>query len=192
LPVTLGGFSMQSIAGIALPLFFTSTYQVNFQVPWEFAGLTQTGISVTANSITGAPQAIALATYAPGIFSTGSNGIGQGSIVDPSGQLINSNNPATRGTTIASIYCTGLGPVTNPPATGAPAGSNPLSTTTATPTVTVGGIQAQVLYSGLAPGLVGGYQVNVPVPATSPAGNAIPVIITMGGVVSNTVTIAVK
>jgi uncharacterized protein (TIGR03437 family) len=42
--------------------------------------------------------------------------------------------------------------------------------TDATPTVTVNGIPAQVVYSGLCPDYVGLYQVNVLVPAgTNPA-----------------------
>jgi uncharacterized protein (TIGR03437 family) len=44
----------------------------------------------------------------------------------------------------------------------------------------------------LNPGSVGLYQVNVQVPAGSAKGNAVPVAITIGGVTSNTVTIAVK
>jgi hypothetical protein len=49
-----------------------------------------------------------------------------------------------------------------------------------------------VLFSGLAPGYVGLYQVNALVPETTPGGTAVPVAIWMGSVVSNTVTIAVQ
>jgi len=61
-----------------------------------------------------------------------------------------------------------------------------------TPTVTIGGIQSQVLFSGLAPGSVGEYQVDAIVPATSSKGAAVPVVIAIGGATSNTVTIAVQ
>jgi uncharacterized protein (TIGR03437 family) len=62
-----------------------------------------------------------------------------------------------------------------------------------TPAVTIGGIPAPVIeYSGLAPGLVGLYQVNVQVPTGVTSGSAIPVVITVGGSVSNSVTIAVQ
>jgi uncharacterized protein (TIGR03437 family) len=44
----------------------------------------------------------------------------------------------------------------------------------------------------LVPGLVGLYQVNVQVPSGTPAGSAVPVILSIGGVTSNTVTIAVQ
>jgi uncharacterized protein (TIGR03437 family) len=60
------------------------------------------------------------------------------------------------------------------------------------PLVTVGGVNASVSFSGLAPGYVGLYQVNVQVPANAPSGDAVPVILNIGGVTANTVTIAVQ
>jgi uncharacterized protein (TIGR03437 family) len=60
------------------------------------------------------------------------------------------------------------------------------------PTVTIGGIAAPVSFSGLAPGAVGLYQVNVRVPASAASGPAVPLILSIGGVISNTVTIAVQ
>jgi uncharacterized protein (TIGR03437 family) len=47
--------------------------------------------------------------------------------------------------------------------------------------VTIGGQTANVTYSGLAPGYVGLYQVNVTVPSNSPAGSQ-PVTLSIGGV----------
>jgi len=61
-----------------------------------------------------------------------------------------------------------------------------------TPTVTIGGKEATVSFSGLTPGSVGLYQVNAQVPAAAPKGAAVPVVITMNGWRSNTVTTAVK
>ena len=60
------------------------------------------------------------------------------------------------------------------------------------PTVTIGGVSATVSFSGLAPGFVGLYQVNVTVPDNAPMGDAVPVILNIGGATSNTVTIAVR
>jgi uncharacterized protein (TIGR03437 family) len=57
--------------------------------------------------------------------------------------------------------------------------------------VTVGGALATLSFSGLAPGFVGLYQVNAQVPATAVNGAAVPVVLTIGGVTSNPVTIAV-
>lgn len=102
------------------------------------------------------------------------------------------SNPAIAGSTIVQIYCTGLGAVTNQPPDGYPAPANPLSVTLTTPSVTIDGVPATVFFSGLAPGFVREYQVNAQVPANAPTGNAVPVVLSIGGVNSNTVTIAAQ
>jgi uncharacterized protein (TIGR03437 family) len=48
------------------------------------------------------------------------------------------------------------------------------------------------VFSGLSPGFVGLYQVNLQIPSTAPSGNAVPVVLTIGGVQSNTATIAIQ
>ena len=58
--------------------------------------------------------------------------------------------------------------------------------------MTIGVASANVQFSGLAPGFVGLYQVNAQLPATSATGPAVPVTIPIGGVQSNTVTMAVQ
>jgi uncharacterized protein (TIGR03437 family) len=117
-------------------------------------------------------------------------GSGQAAIQDSSHRLVDSANPVATGILVV-IYCTGLGPVTNQPPTGSPAPMSPLAETTTKPTVVIGGAPAGVQFSGLVPGLVGAYQVNAVVPNGSATGNAVPVTISIGGIVSNTVTIAV-
>ena len=57
--------------------------------------------------------------------------------------------------------------------------------------VNIAGIAAQVTFSGLAPGFVGLYQVNVQVPAGVPAGTQ-EVELIINGVPGNTITIAVQ
>jgi uncharacterized protein (TIGR03437 family) len=107
--------------------------------------------------------------------------------------------PAAPGDAV-QIYVTGLGratpngnPVGNTLRTGdvAPADGSPLYRTVETPVVTIGGIDAPVAFSGIAPGFAGLYQVNVTVPAGVPAGDDIPVTITIGGA-SDTATIAIR
>jgi trimeric autotransporter adhesin len=192
LPNNLAGLSIELGGGLAAPLFAVTGGQVNFQVPWELAGQSQTSLFATVNGQTSAIQTVSLASFAPGIFSMNGQGNGQGAILDASYRLVDSSNPATTGSTVIQVYCTGLGPVTNPQPTGLPASAEPLSLTTTTPILTVGGVQATVLFSGLAPGTVGEYQVNAIVPVGSPKGAAVPVVVTVGGATSNTVTIAVQ
>jgi len=62
----------------------------------------------------------------------------------------------------------------------------------ATPTVTIGGLSATPTFSGLAPGFVGLYQINVAVPDGVTPGSAVSLTVTIGGVTSNSVTLAVQ
>ncbi len=99
------------------------------------------------------------------------------------------------------IYITGLGKTTpngdpngTPLATGAipPPDGSVLYKTVAMPVVTVGGVPATILYSGLAPGFPGEYQVDIQVPAGVTPGDDVPVTITMPGSITDTVTISVQ
>jgi adhesin/invasin len=90
------------------------------------------------------------------------------------------------------IYCTGLGAVQTTLEAGDPTPLSPLAQTTDTVTATIGGAQAQVLFSGLVPGFSGLYQVNAIVPGNAPTGDAVPLILTAGGAPGPSVNIAVK
>ena len=191
LPTELSDLSLQFTNGIRAPLYFVAPGQVNFQVPWELAGQTQSSLAPVFGGQVGASQPVSLAPFAPGIFIWSVPGIAQqGAILDTLGHLVTATNPTTEGSYV-EIYCTGLGPVTNQPESGAPALSSPLSYTTATPTVVIGGVQASVQFSGLSPAYAGLYQVNTLVPAGVTASPTVPVSISIGGVTSNTVTISV-
>jgi uncharacterized protein (TIGR03437 family) len=81
--------------------------------------------------------------------------------------------------------------VANQPATGA-AVSDASATTTQTPTVTIGGVQASTSFAGLAPGYVGVYQINALVPTTITPGAAVSLGLSSGGMSSKSVTFAVQ
>src|ERR1017187_9023788 len=132
LPTSLSGLSLQFNGSVPAPLFYASSGQVNLQVPWETAGQSQTSLAATFSGQTSSPQTVALAPFAPGIFSMNSQGTGQGAILNTSYQLVDASHPATPGTTYIQIYCMGLGAVTNQPADGAAALSSPLSWTSLT------------------------------------------------------------
>ena len=187
LPTSLTGLSIQMQSGISAPLFYTSAGAVTIQVPWELAGQSSVPIRAVLNGNSGPSQTLLLAPFAPGIFTADS----YGAVVNSSGQLLASDHPATAGDWI-QIYCTGLGPVTNAPASGSAASSTTLSSTIETPIVKIGGVPAMVAFSGLSPGTVGEYQVNVQVPAGVTAGNDVPLVLSIGGVTSNTVMIALR
>ena len=186
----LASLSMQFDAATSARLFYASSGQVNLQIPWEVSGRSNTVLAPVSNGFTGATEAVDLVAFAPGIFAV--NAAGQGAIVDTAYRLVDAANPATPGVTTVVIFCTGLGPVTNAPPTGSPASADVLSYTRTIPKVMIGGAPAQVMFSGLAPGLVGGYQINAVLPLAAASGDAVPVTISAGGYGSNAVTIAVK
>jgi uncharacterized protein (TIGR03437 family) len=108
--------------------------------------------------------------------------------------------PAMAGDTLV-LYATGLGLATPggnpngaPLANGQipPADGSVLYETPTTPVVTIGGIPAKVLYSGLAPGFPGEYQVDITVPDGVPTGDSIPVILTILGANDSSTTISIQ
>jgi uncharacterized protein (TIGR03437 family) len=99
---------------------------------------------------------------------------------------VGSANPVAQGHYFTT-YANGLGLITSgaQPASGDPAPSSPLATTAVTPTITIGGQAAQVPFSGLTPGFVGLYQLNVVVPQGISTGLQ-PMVLTIGGVTAST------
>jgi uncharacterized protein (TIGR03437 family) len=191
LPSTLAQSSF-TIGGQSAPLFFAMPGQVNLQIPWDMAGQTQAAVIATVNGIASTAETVAIVPFAPGIFTMNASGAGQGAVlIAPTAVLAGPGTPVSRGAYV-SIFCTGLGAVTNQPATGVAAGSSPLSISLTTPTVTIGGIGAVVSYSGLAPTFAGLYQINAVVPLGVSPGNTVSVVISIGSISSNTVTIAVQ
>ena len=103
---------------------------------------------------------------------------------------MNAASPASPGEVVV-LYCTGLGAVTPAGITGALASNTILSNTNLLPTVTVGTTTESVAFSGLAPALVGLYQINFTVPSGTPSGSA-SVVVTSNGVASNTAKLPVR
>ncbi|MBI4458953.1 MAG: hypothetical protein HY648_02700 [Acidobacteria bacterium] len=184
---TLAGARV-TINGIAAPIFSAFPTQINAQMPTELAGVTSATIEVTVGDQTSTPRTFFVDPVSPGIFTVPSGGQGPGAITHADGSLVTTQNPAQPGEVVV-IFGTGLGAVNPPVATGAPAAS--LHTTTATPTVTIDGLPAEVQFSGLAPGFVGLNQVNVRIPPGTRSADDIPVVLTIGGKQSNPVTIAI-
>ena len=140
LPVSLGNVSASfdtSTTSAPGHLYFVTPGQVNLQVPWELQGQTSAQMKISVEDSSGGLYTVPLAAYSPGIFPVQEAGQTYAAARDENFNLIGPSNPAMQGHNI-QIYCNGLGPVTNQPASGDPSPLNPLSTTIATPTVTIG------------------------------------------------------
>ena len=89
------------------------------------------------------------------------------------------------------VFLTGLGAVTPAVRDGALAPTNPLSLVPGTLTIYIGAKPAEILFQGMAPGLVGLYQLNLRVPLNSPTGNSVSFAIDSGDSFHDMVDIAV-
>ena len=181
LPTSLNGVSI-TIGGIPAAVQFVSPSQINAQAPFNVAvGQQPLVLTFTGGSAT---VPVTIASAAPGIFQEN----GRGAILNQDSTLNTPQNPAEAGTTV-QVFFTGQGSVTPPLGTGVPAPFT-LATTNATTSATVGTAPATVIFSGLAPGVVGLGQANVMVPNL--ATNDYPLVLAVNGVASNSGTVAVK
>ena len=96
------------------------------------------------------------------------------------GQVSSLSNPF-RPNEIAVIFVTGMGQVVPFAVEGYPAPDAPLTTTLADPIVNIGGVEGDILFSGLTPGFVGLYQINVRLPGHVPLGLQVPMTLRAGG-----------
>ena len=203
LSTSIGNVSV-TFNGIPAPLLFVSTGLVNAQLPWEVLSSGTVGtaaVVVTSNGQVSASATVPIGPFSPGIFTLdGKQAVAYSNsdnlFAAPPGAIpgltthpAKINDPST-----LVILATGLGAVDPPVQTGnIPPNDGALHRTTTNPTVTVGGVAAQVFFSGIAPFAVGVYQLNVIIAPGTPTGNAIPVQISMGGATSPiTTTIAVS
>ncbi len=214
LPTTLGGVTLRvggsltfdssrwvysAVGAAAAALLFVGPTQINFQMPTEMRLGEAIPIQMERADGTTLLSTMRVVPAAPGIFTVLQNGRGQGAVLNQDNSLngtpesILGARPAARGSVI-QIFATGAG-VTIPPLLAgepAPASGNPLVFTQVQPTVTIGGKNARVLFSGMAPGWVGLWQINAEIPQDVTPGPAVPLSITAGGIASNAVTIAVQ
>lgn len=176
--------------GIQSPLVYVSASQIAAMTPYELAGLGTAQLQVTYASATSLPFPVKLVATMPGIFTANASGAGNAAATNADGSLNSASNPALPGSYI-TFYLTGEGQ-TNPAGGDgeiAPSGSS----INAPVAVTIGGIPAQVLYAGSAPGEVNGFaQINAVVPSDLQYGGNVPVVVQIGNITSQPgLTIAV-
>jgi uncharacterized protein (TIGR03437 family) len=177
-----------TIGATAVPIFYATPTQLGIQIPFELAGgPAQVAVSVAGRSSTATTANVA--TVAPGIFTYTADGKGAGAITHVDGSAVTTQSPAQPGELVI-LYATGLGPVMPAVPTGAlPAGT---SSSVSQVMLNIGGIGVIPDFAGLAGCCVGLNQINARVPAGVSRGNAVPVVLTIGGKSSNTATIAVQ
>ena len=182
LPTTLADTQVL-VNGIPAPLFYVSPSQINMVLPNALPTGGSADIQVigaTSGQTYGAAE-VQLASADPALFTANGTGSGQVSAINFADGSVNSpGSPVTRGQVI-ELFGTGVGPVTNAP----PDGQAPTVALAASPLpqISLGPSNAgstfvspaNILYSGLAPTLVGVWQINLLVPTDAPQGSAVPI-----------------
>lgn len=178
--------------GVAAPIVYVWRLQTSVVVPYAVAGKTTTSIVIEFNGVQSAAFKANVVATVPGIFSAGSNGKGQGAVLNQNNSANTAANAESRGN-VLQVYATGEGQ-TSPAGIDGQLGGATQAHPVLPVTATVGGLPAVVQYAGSAVGLVAGViQVNVQIPANAPTGSAVPLVISVGGVASQSViTVAVK
>jgi uncharacterized protein (TIGR03437 family) len=182
--------------GVAAPLYMVSPSQINFYVPMaaRTTGFANVQVVNTSTGQVYGAGLIAMNSVSPALFLNPSTATGtyrQAAIINYSDGSINSAaHPAIRGTWV-EIFGTGQGFVPGAPADGdVPTGPVP---TTARPVVYLNAVSVDdpslrdfdgngapidhIYYSGLAPGLVGVWQINVKIPVLASPGAQVPLTV---------------
>ena len=192
LGTSLGGVTIQVTQGSslvsAIPVF-VSGGQINAIMPSNTAqGLNSLRVTYNGQTSNSVPVNIVNSSF--GIYTATGTGIGPGIFQNyVSGQAppLNSNATAAKPGQLAILWGTGLGPAPFPDNVA------PTVMTLSTKTeVFVGGISAQVVYSGRSGCCAGSDEIQFTVPNNAPTGCWVPVYVRTGGtVVSNVTTMAI-
>jgi uncharacterized protein (TIGR03437 family) len=178
--VNLLGGTRVLFDGVAAPIVYAKSGQICAIVPYQVSGQATTEVVVEYEGRRSAPVVLPVVSRTPAVFTLDASGAGQAAMLNETGCCNSVRNPAVRGT-VASLYATGEG---LPLLAGAKGQAIPLPLQ-----VTVGGVPAQIVWSGN----MGVLQVNFRVPEDAPVGDAIPLVLTVGDASSSTaVTLAVR
>ena len=189
LPTLLGGAQV-FFGNIAAPLLYVSATQINAVVPYEVNSSTQ--VTVAYGGAISNPLALQVAPTTPGILTLDASGFGGGAILNQDLSVNTPSNPAAPGAAVV-IYCVGGG-VTSPPSVDGQVFTATAPILPQQASVSIGGLNAQVFYSGAVPGSIAGLtQINAYVPTGLTTKGQLPIVVSIGGVQSQAgVTVAVQ
>lgn len=178
--LTCAGGPQIMVNDISVTVLAATDGQINFVLPATFSR-TPVMVQFRCGSASAGPLALQVAPQFPGLFVHGGTQVAAYN----EGFVLNSADAPAAAGSVLMLFGTGFGSLAGMDESG-------LEWLATIPTVTVGGLAAEVLFAGAAPGLPGVTQINVRIPAGTSAGPAA-VVITQGGVqVQAGLTAAVK
>jgi uncharacterized protein (TIGR03437 family) len=188
--------------GTPSPILYAAPDQIGLIIPYEVYGepVTQLAI-VQTDTMPGsgirpskivAALSVPVAAAAPAVFTQDASGAGSGAVLNQDSTVNTPSQPADKGS-VVTIFATGAGQTDPPGVDGQIAGNIPPKPLLPV-SVQIGGLNAQVLSAAAAPGFVAGIlQVVCVVPANSPSGLTVPVLVTVGQASSQAgVSIAIR
>jgi uncharacterized protein (TIGR03437 family) len=134
LPLSGPGMAV-TFNGLPAPLYYASATQINAQVPATLSGAAEARVAVTVLGQTSNEVTLPVGVAAPGLFPR---------VWNQDGSLNSAEVPAARGSIIVA-FATGTGPGT-------------------AISLRIGGLDAELLYAGPAPGTQGVVQINARLP----------------------------
>lgn len=155
-----------TLDGLAAAVSYAGKTQVNFQVPYGIAGRARVSLELRVGGALKFRADLNVVGAAPGLFEAG----GVVVAMDSSGQLNRDDHPARAGD-VLTLYGTGEGLLRE--SNGFLVPFLPLS-------LEVGGVPAELLYAGAAPGYSGLLQVNLRVPPNVRLRGRVPVTLRVG------------
>jgi uncharacterized protein (TIGR03437 family) len=196
LPLTTTLDNVQVLVnGKAAPVYYTSSGQIDFEIPIDAATGDGT-VQVVRNGTAGNLIYVDINAQVPRFIEYDG---GYGIMTTPTGALTGiPSNPVKIGDTVV-IYAIGLGPTSTPVDSGTASPTNPLATVPGTTKLCFGVEDpfhqapcATAFFSGLTPNFVGLYQVNVTIPSGIASGNNTMSLIEVGNITSTSVQLAVQ
>jgi uncharacterized protein (TIGR03437 family) len=188
----LGPAAQVLFDGAPAPMIYAGASQLNAVVPFGI-DLSSTQVRVIYDGLGSAAFSMAVQPSTPGIFTVDGSGAGQASALNADYLPNSSAHPAARAS-VVSMYAEGAGQMNPPGQDGSIVDAANLPKPVLPVTVTVGGIAADILYAGGAPGFLEGVlQVNFVIPDDAPSGPAVPLMLQVGTAASKqAATIAVQ
>jgi uncharacterized protein (TIGR03437 family) len=170
--------------GVASPLLYAQSNQVNAVVPFEIAGRDTAEVQIVHNMERTGTATVSVVAAQPGVF--------QGTVFNEDGTVNSASNPAAKGSVIR-IFATGAGQTNPPSVTGTMAADDSIRPRLRVEAL-IGGIGAERVNASIARGAFPGIlQVVARVPMSAPSGPDVLLELAVGEAVSPpTATVAIR